>query len=252
MKDLVVIIYDAFGDWISANGMIRHLSHSYEKVYLVHDTPVVVSFTQNMFRDNTNIVPIQGLSVSHSNYDVIDLRIHECYSSPGGEIYFSKSNKYGTGSFFANDNSSAFYSELGIDPEVRIREFNYERDLDKEEELYSSLNLPSKYSVVCKMNDGMIQKEYLKEDFVVNLHRLTDNFMHTLKVIENANDIHLIENSISLFVYHMQHIGKMKLVDINLHTYARQESHRKCDSPDSDNLFLNMLKCPKLSNWNFV
>ena len=44
----------------------------------------------------------------------------------------------------------------------------------------------------------------------------------------------------------------MKPVDINLHTYARQEPHRKCVSPDSDNLYLNMLKCPQLPNWKFI
>jgi len=97
-----------------------------------------------------------------------------------------------------------------------------------------------------------LDKSYVKEECVVNLHRLTDNFMHTLKIIENASDVHLIENSISLFVYHMQHIMKMDLVDVSLHTYARQEPHRKCESPDSDNIFLNMLKCPQLSNWKFI
>lgn len=34
--------------------------------------------------------------------------------------------------------------------------------------------------------------------------------------------------------------------------YARQEPHRKCESPDSDNTYLNMFKNPKLSNWRFV
>jgi hypothetical protein len=102
------------------------------------------------------------------------------------------------------------------------------------------------------MNGGMVERKYVNEECVVNLHRLTNNFMNTMKVIENASDVHLIENSISLFVYHLQHISKMKPVDINLHTYARQEPHRKCTSPDSDNLYLNMLKCPQLPNWKFI
>ena len=253
MKDLVFIVYDAFGDWISANGMIRYLSDSYEKIYLIHDTPVVVPFTENMFRDNKNIIPMEGLNISHSEYDVIDLRIHEVYSSPGGSgNYFNKINKFGRDSFTSKDNASSFYCELGLNPEIRIKGFDYERDIEKEEELYTSLNLPSKYSVICEMNEGMVERKYVNEECVVNLHRLTNNFMNTMKVIENASDVHLIENSISLFVYHLQHISKMKPVDINLHTYARQEPHRKCTSPDSDNLYLNMLKCPQLPNWKFI
>ena len=37
MKSLFVKQYDAFGDWVSANGLIRHLieEQSYDKVYLV-------------------------------------------------------------------------------------------------------------------------------------------------------------------------------------------------------------------------
>ena len=50
----------------------------------------------------------------------------------------------------------------------------------------------------------------------------------------------------------MQSINKLKNVPINLHAYARKESHRRCDGPECNNKFLNMLKCPKLENWNFI
>ena len=55
MKTLVFVIYDAFGDWISSNGMIRYLSEFYDEVYIIHDTPFVVPFTSHMFRDNIKI-----------------------------------------------------------------------------------------------------------------------------------------------------------------------------------------------------
>ena len=91
---------------------------------------------------------MEGLNISHSEYDVIDLRIHEVYSSPGGSgNYFNKINKFGRDSFTSKDNASSFYCQLGLNPEIRIKSFDYERDIEKEEELYTSLNLPSKYSV---------------------------------------------------------------------------------------------------------
>ena len=55
---------------------------------------------------------------------------------------------------------------------------------------------PKDYSVICEMYDGMLNVDRTN---AINLHRLTDNFAHTLKLIENAKEVHLIENSISLF-----------------------------------------------------
>jgi len=252
MSTLVFQIYDAFGDWISANGMIRYLSDFYDEVYLIHDTPAVVPFTTYMFRDNEKVIPAEGIIEYGSECDVIDVRVGESYPHPGNKgTYFNKLNKFGRGTYNSNDNASTFYSELGLDPELRIKKFDYLRDIELENNICNSLNLPSDYSVICEMNDGMIDKKYLN-GYNVNLHKLSDNFTHTLSIIENAKEVHLIENSIALFVYHMQSIGKMKDITINLHAYARKEPHRKCDGPDCNNKFLNMLQYPKLDNWNFI
>jgi hypothetical protein len=252
MKTLVFVVYDAFGDWVSTNGMIRYLSEMYDQVYLVHDTPVIVPFTTHMFRDNDKIIPVEGVIDPEYECDVIDVRVGEIYLNPGNNgVYYNKINKFGSESFTSDDNASSFYTELGIDPKIRISKFSYDRDFESEDKLYQSLNLSSDYSVICEMEDGMIDRKYINGK-VINLHKLTGNFLNILKIIENANEIHLVENSIALFVYHMQSINKLKNVPINLHAYARKESHRRCDGPECNNKFLNMLKCPKLENWNFI
>jgi hypothetical protein len=70
--------------------------------------------------------------------------------------------------------------------------------------------------------------------------------------IENSDDIHLIENTVSLFVYHMQAAFLLKNFKVNLHAYARKETHRKCVGSECNNIFLNMLLLPKLENWEFI
>lgn len=252
MSTLVFQIYDAFGDWISSNGMIRHLSEMYDEVYLIHDTPVVVPFTMDMFKDNPKIIPMEGEVVPGYECDVIDVRVNEIYPHPGNNgKYFNRVDKFGDEIFSANDNASNFYSSLGLDPKLRISSFDYLRDLSKENALFDSVNPSKDYSIICEMDDGMIDRSYVKEE-EVNIHRLTDNFMHTLKLIENAKEVHLVENSIALFVYHMQSVGKMDKIPINFHVYSRKEPHRRCDGPDCDNPFLNMFKYPRLDNWNFI
>jgi hypothetical protein len=50
----------------------------------------------------------------------------------------------------------------------------------------------------------------------------------------------------------MQYSNLMERNKIHLHAYGRKESHRKCDGPDCNNPFLNMIKCPPLENWEFI
>jgi hypothetical protein len=56
----------------------------------------------------------------------------------------------------------------------------------------------------------LIDKKYVKYDRVINLNNISPIFFDILKVIEECDDIHLIENSISLFVYHLQYKNLMK------------------------------------------
>jgi hypothetical protein len=259
MKTLVFVVYDAFGDWISCNGMIRYLSKEYDEVLLVLDTEGCLSFVNDLFKDNQKIKAITqsryfNMCLSEFPFDILDARVNEIYPYPGNNgKYFNLNYKYNNNtSESSTDNASNFYVKLGIPKEIRLKEFNYERNFDNENKLFDSLDLSNNYAVICEMEENMIDRQYVSEKNIVNLHRLSDPFTSILKVVENAKEIHLIENSISLFIYHMQIIKKMKDVDINLHSYSRKEPHRKCDSPNCDNKFLNMLKYPKLHNWNFI
>jgi len=53
-------------------------------------------------------------------------------------------------------------------------------------------------------------------------------------------------------IYHLQYKKIMKNVAINMHTYSRKESIRKCTSLSNSNLYLDMFLYPKLKNWNFI
>jgi hypothetical protein len=259
MRTLVYIVYDAFGDWISCNGMIRHLTKDYDKILLVLDTDGCKSFVSHMFRDSDKIGVIslleyRNMCMSNNEFDVIDVRVNEVYSHPGNiGNYYSKDSKYGSYSGKTiTDNASGFYVHSGFSPTIRIEEFDYERDLEEEKRITDNINPPKEYAVICEMETGMIDRSYIHTEHILNLHRLTENFTDLISIIENAKEVHLIENSIGLFVYHLQSSGLMESTPINLHSYARQESHRKCEGEDCNNKFLNMLKYPKLYNWNFI
>ena len=259
MKSIFVRQYDAFGDWISINGLVRYLikEYKYEKVYLVLEyNETRKNFVNLLYADDPRIKTIMDHdfeSICSTDYDVIDTRVNEWHPKVISRNYWSIENPIEnhvhSGSVSNSDN---FYLKLGIDPIVKNEYFFFSRKSNLENTLFDSLDLKEPYSVVCDYGENLIDKNYLKNSKVVNLHNISPNLVDILKILENSDDINLIENSISLFVYHMQYKNLMKKNKIYLHAYARKERDRQCNGPGCNNKFLNMISSPPLDNWEFV
>lgn len=259
MKNLFVRQYDAFGDWLSANGLIRYLieERSYNNVYLVLEfNETRKNFVELLYGDDPKISTIMDYQLNEINTvkdDTIDLRYNENYPRTSSFNHWSSQKKYG---FYTHSgptsNSDNFYVKLGIDPKIKNEKFFFARNKGMEDELFESLDLSEPYSVICDYGENVIDRKYVKHNKVVNLHNISPNLLDILKILENADDIHLIENTVSLFVYHMQCADLLDRFKIHLHAYARKEPHRKCDGPNCNNAYLNMLLLPKLENWEVV
>ena len=258
MKTIFVRHYDAFGDWVSINGLVRYLiqHYHYKKVYLVLEyNETRKNFVELLYGDNPKISTIMDHEFESicTNEDVIDTRVNEYYSRVGSGNYWSNHNPLEDYKHIGpTSNSDNFYIKLGINSEVKNKYFFFSRKVDLEEKLFDSLNLTEPYSVICDYDENLIDRKYLKHSKVVNLHNISPNLVDVLKILENSDDIHLIENTVSLFVYHMQAAFLLKNFKVNLHAYARKETHRKCVGSECNNIFLNMLLLPKLENWEFI
>jgi hypothetical protein len=258
MKTIFVRHYDAFGDWVSINGLVRYLiqHYHYKKVYLVLEyNETRKNFVELLYGDNSKISTIMDHEFESicTNEDVIDTRVNEYYSRVGSGNYWSNQNLLEDYKHIGSiSNSDNFYIKLGINSEVKNKYFFFSRKVDLEEKLFDSLNLTEPYSVICDYDENLIDRKYLKHSKVVNLHNISPNLVDVLKILENSDDIHLIENTVSLFVYHMQAAFLLRNFKVNLHAYARKETHRKCVGSECNNIFLNMLLLPKLENWEFI
>ena len=259
MKTIFVRHYDAFGDWVSINGLVRYLiqQYHYKKVYLVLEyNETRKNFVNFLYGDDSKIQTImdhQFESICNADYDVIDTRVNEWHPKVLSRSYWSADNPLenyvhsGPAS-----NSDNFYLKLGIDPIIKNKYFFFSRKKDLENNLFNSLELKEPYSVVCDYGENLIDRKHVKHSKVVNLHNISPNLVDILKILENSDDIHLIENTVSLFVYHLQAANLLDPFKVHLHAYARKEAHRSCDGPDCNNRFLNMLLLPKLENWEFI
>ena len=258
MNSLFVKQYDAFGDWVSANGLIRHLIEEqlYDKVYLVLEyNDSRKNFINMLYGDDPRITTIMDTQVDGActlNDDVIDLR-SENNPRHRSRNHWCNQNPYGSHIHTEREsNSDKFYTRLGINPKIKNDKFFFSRKHDLEEELFSSLDIDEPYSVICDYGENLIDRKYVKHKKIINLHNISPNLVDVLKILENSDDIHLIENTVGLFVYHLQSANLLDRFNVNLHAYARKESHRKCDGPDCNNPYLNMLLLPKLDNWEVV
>ncbi len=193
MKDIFFIGYDAIGDYISNNGMIRFLLEKYKRVFVVTD--LCSSFVQSLFHDNKNIIPVGFIEyydncLTKESFDIIDTRVGELYYHDGNYngSYFNKLRKIGTalnidiGEQEIPDNASQFYVHMGLPRSMRIDNFYFERLVDDENNLFESLKLESDYAAICDYDSFLINKKYINNNSIVNLHRLSSNFVDTLKL----------------------------------------------------------------------
>lgn len=156
-----------------------------------------------------------------------------------------------------------FYNCNGMPHDIKYKNFMFNRLYEDENKLFDSLNIDSDYVAICEYSspyniedqtlnpiENLIDRKYLNDkDRIINLHNLSAKYLDILKVVENAKEVHLIENSVALFIYFMQISGRMKKVPIKLHAYARKEIKRDYKiNPHFLNMFLN----PKLDNWEFI
>jgi len=258
--------YDAVGDYLSYNGMIRHLFNRYKMVYILAKQQYH-SLIKILFSD-INVETIQFHEELYSinpNFDILDVRIWHYYARyPHNGIYYDNNNRYGNiPNQYFNDNASAFYSFMNISTELRLSNFYFKRLIEEENNLFTKLQLENKeYAVICEYDDITINRNYIKSNNIVNIHNIS-NFFDIIKVIEKAKEVHLIENSVALLVYHLQISNLMEKVNVNLHTYARKDFPRIVNKEDymkklPDNgttigmFFLNMLLSPQLNNWNII
>ena len=124
----------------------------------------------------------------------------------------------------------------------------------QEEELFNKLDLTNKKYIVVSnntINPINIDKIYNINNYpLINIEYLSEVY-DICKIIENAEECHLIENSNALFIYHLQYKNLIKNNKIYLHAYARTEPHRICRK-NLNNVYIDMFLQPKLDNWEII
>lgn len=151
-----------------------------------------------------------------------------------------------------------FYYELvGLNNSVRMDYFNYERNLDLENETKASIlrGMPPncKYNIV---NDPIGRANqlvpYIKNGYpTININYIAPLPGYLTSLVEGAETIHFIEGCNVNFFYHCQYKNIFEYdKKIYFHVWIRNRNW------DNENMRLDyawkMMAFPKLDNWEFI
>jgi hypothetical protein len=174
------------GDHIICNGLVRFYQEKFTfvKVFVKKHNYENVSY---MFRDNPNI----EFMVVNSDDDVLGFISSNNLNTELIKIGFEKLVGFKSKSF-----DEGFYLGDGLPFEYRFEKFHYERDLEKEKEIYNKLN-PNDEKFIFTHN---INIDKIRKDLKIIENPTQYKLFDLLYTIERAEEVHLMESSLKCLV----------------------------------------------------
>ena len=206
------------GDHIVTASLVRHFCSIYDEVVLFC-LPNIETTLQSLFKDlkNLEILPIE-VTLWVGDNDNIKKYIQD-NKLENDEIKITNINDR-TVPF-----DMGFYTTQGFDPSFRFTNFYYERDLVSEEHVFNTVN-PNNEKYIFVIDDGkhytgtnfVIGDENLPTEYKIIRHDKTLSFtddrfvlFNYYKVLENAEEIHMIESAFTHFICSIDKLQKPKI-----------------------------------------
>lgn len=275
IKKAVVYFHQGWTDIIICLPLIKHYSKLYHSIDVImrDDSKEMVDYFLGNKSENVNIIYINNdngrfygqINVDENIDSVIYIPInnnsHGSISIPGNFdiLFHAEHDKYRKdiykGYWYSptkepyNHFSEAFYIYYGIEHQVRINDFEIERNLDEELKIYESFVEKYGKDYILYHDDSdnknithvptkidIIKKEGIK---YINLNKITNNPLLWIKVIEKSIEIHLIDSIWACICYQL---------DAKYSLFKNREMKIYCKRSHE-----NMFQFPiKLPNWELI
>lgn len=238
----ILYFHQGWTDIINCLSLIDYYLENYEKIYLFsrEDSKNLIDFY--LSNKNNRVIPIyinksnlDNLNTIHffsknidniNNYNILYHGCHDRYRKDNYNNSFSKSV-----SFFVE----SFYKLYNINYMTRVTHFNIQRNYDLENSKYAEFikKYGEKYILQHEINDIISKLP------IINLNGTTDTFFDYIKIIENAQEIHLLDSVWGTLIYQLD--AKYNLFkNIKIYIYCKRGYH-------------DMFKNPiQLDNWIFI
>jgi len=269
-KELLFIGYSAYGDYLSLNGMTRYLLNFFKKIYYITEHINHIKYIEILYNDILDKINIYTydnidfiLNKNKNNIIIFNQMLNNnknlFLNDNNKNIYYNCDNNISK--YLNNENiiinqknisnSTSFYFNNGLNPGIINDYFYFKRNYFEEDKYYNfalnkiNISPEDKYIIISELNNIKINYDYIvkKNLKTINICNLVEQPLYLIKLLENAEEIHLFEHSNALMIYYLQITNNFNYKNIiYLHLYVRNRGKSIND----------MYKFPKLTNWEFI
>jgi len=268
--DLIFLSYTPNGDCLSLNGMIRFLLKFYNKIFYRVPNLIQQQYLRVLYNDlsDNRVILLNDdeiKNIINNDINILNQMYPECdlfKTEQNMSNYFNRHNPISkildlpdltkSEPPYLFSNSTTFYfSNCGINPDYINTYFYYKRNNEIENQVYEQvlrlhgLTKNDKYIIVSLMPNIKLNASYIKNKNLklINICFLIDMPLHLIKLLENAEEIHVVEHSNALMMYYLQISKNFNYKkNIYMHYYARNRGK----------FLIDMYKYPILPNWIFL
>lgn len=211
MNNLYLCTHYGFGDYVICYGLVKELAKKYDNVILFAIPHRSNLHINNIIRLYSSIKNVQVTTENPESYkDVL-------YVGWSKFTEFIKTDPYIPFPRF-------FYKQVGVPLNLLWDNFYFERDMDKEKEIYyDRLGLKDEEVYIFLHDDPVrgfiINRKYINPDIkTIHLVELVDiSILDTLYLVEKSKEVHAINTGLVSFIDQMN----IKHNNLNLHKYVR-------------------------------
>lgn len=206
MKELYIYHHMGLGDHIICNAIVRNYAIQNDKIYLFVK-PHNYENVSFMYRDLNNIEYLQGDDWFAHDY-IRDNKINNLLI-----IGFDKLNN-------SINFDRSFYEQIGMNFEKKWTDFYFKRDMEKEMNLFNSLNLKENEYIFInedRKRNFLFDKNKYRQDLKIVNSDLDCGLFDLCYIMENALEVHLMESSLKCLSEHID----IKTNSLFYHTYVR-------------------------------
>jgi len=213
MNNLYLCTHYGFGDYVICYGLVKELAKKYDNVILFaipHRSKLHLDNIKRLYSSINNVQINTDNPNSYKNVLYVGWHHWNAALQKNPSIQFQK----------------FFYEQVGVPLNLLWDNFYFERNMDKEKEIYYDiLGLKDNEEYIFLHDDPIrnyvINKKYITPNIkIIHLVELEDiSILDTLYLVEKSKEVHMTTTGLVSFVDQMN----INHNNLNLHKYVRPE-----------------------------
>ena len=201
----ILYFHQGWTDIINCLALINYYCNKYNKIYLImrDDANELINFYRNninnldiLYEEKKNI-DCNGIQFVINKYNNIDLQNCD-FLGIGYHDNIRKDNYQSKFRYIDNCFVKGFYESYDIPYIEKINSFNIPRNYEVEEKIYSNFIKQNGTEYILYHE---VIENYDTNKKIVNLNQISNIYFDYIKVLENANEIHLLDSSWAAICY---------------------------------------------------